>query len=307
MKKMILLSLLLIVIPIAGQDSTLAERLGYSPDTRLLIIHADDAGVSHSTNQAVTEAFKAGVINSTAIMVPCPWFPEMAEFAREHPEYDYGLHLTYTSEWYTYKWGSVAPSDQVKSLLDEQGYFYATTEEAVEHAKPDEVEIELRAQIEKALAAGLNPSHFDSHMLPHFGNPEVFRVYLNLGKEYRIPVLLPANYFELSEELLIPELRDHIIIDHIYEASPGVEPAKWNEYYNDILRNLTPGVSELIFHLACNDEETRAMTRGHDYYEAEWRQRDLDYALSEEFRDLLEENNIRLITWKDIKNLLYPE
>lgn len=290
-----------------AQEASLAEKLGYPAGAKLLIVHADDAGVSHSTNRAVIVGFEEQKINSTSIMVPCPWFPEIAEYAVNHPEYDFGLHLTYTSEWNTYKWAGISPSTEIQSLLNEQGYFYATTEEAVKHAKAKEVETEMRAQIEKAIAAGIHPSHFDSHMLPHFGNLEVFKVYLNLGIEYKTPVLIPENYLALADSFRIPELQNHVIIDHIYEASPDIAPSDWNTYYTDILNNLLPGVSELIFHLAYDNEETRAMTKGHDYYEVKWRQRDIDYIMSKEFQQAIQKNNIQLITWKDIKNVLYPE
>ena len=289
-----------------GQPLTLAERLGYDKDARLLIVHADDAAVSHSTNQAIFDAIEKGHISSTAIMVPCPWFPEIASFAVENPEYDYGLHLTFTSEWYTYKWGGISSADQISGLLDDQGYFYSTTEEAVQHADPAEVDREMRAQIEKALAAGIIPSHFDSHMLPHFGSLELFEIYLKLGEDYHIPVLLPKNYLEERDSFNIPQLNNHVIIDELIETPTDIKPEDWNQYYTGILQNLQPGVYELIFHLAYDNEETRAMTRYHEYYEATWRQRDVDYCMSEEFQEVLKANNIQLITWRQIQKIMYP-
>ncbi len=289
-----------------GQAPTLAEKLGYPADARLLIVHADDAAVSHSTNQAIFDAFEKGAITSTAIMVPCPWFPEMATYAVQHPEYDYGLHLTYTSEWNTYKWGGLAPDDEISSLINKQGYFYPTTAEAVNHADPAEVEKEMRAQIDKALSFGIMPSHLDSHMLPHFGNQEVFNIYLKLGEEYHIPVLLSQEYLDEHDNLQIPESYHPVIIDEIFEATPEVLPSKWTDHYDSLLRNIGPGVYELIFHLAYADEETRAMTQGFEYYDVAWRQRDLDYAMSSEFQKVLQENNIQLITWKQIQQVMYP-
>src|ERR1700744_2160756 len=110
----------------SAQTKNLAEKLGYPKDAKLLIIHADDAGFSHSADSAIESAFLKGAINSAAIMVPCPWFPEIAAFAKLHPEMDWGLHLSLTAEWQNYKWGGVAPSDQISSLLNSQGYFYDT-------------------------------------------------------------------------------------------------------------------------------------------------------------------------------------
>ena len=294
------------VYALVGQQTTLAEKLGYAPDAKLLIIHADDAAVSHSTNQAIFDAFEKGVITSAAIMVPCPWFPEMAEFARNHPEYDFGLHLTYTSEWNTYKWSGISSAYEISSLLNDQGYFYSTTPEAVKHADPSEVDKEMRAQIERALAFGFRPTHFDSHMLPHFGNQEVFGMYLKLGEDYRVPVLLPQNYLDLYDSLHIPETIKPVIIDRIIEATPDVPSSEWSAYYTQLLKDLTSGVYELIFHLAYDNEETRAMTQGFEHYEATWRQRDVDYALSNEFQQVLKENNIQLITWRQIQRVMYP-
>ncbi len=284
----------------------MAEKLGYSPNAKLLIVHADDAGVSHATNQAIFDAFEKKLITSTAIMVPCPWFPEIAKYAVNHPEYDFGLHLTYTSEWNTYKWSGISSANEIPSLLNEQGYFYATTKEAVKHASANEVDKEMRTQINKALEFGIKPTHFDSHMNTHFGSQKIFKKYLKLGSDYQVPVLIPKNYLEDNDSINIPELKDYLIIDGLIEIPTTIQPTEWNSYYTNILQNLTPGIYELIVHLAYDNEETRAMTRDHDYYEASWRQRDVDFISSYEFQQVLNENNIQLITWRQIQEVMFP-
>src|SRR6188768_3079428 len=137
-----------------AQTKSLAERLGYPAGTKLLIIHADDLGVSHSENMASIRAMEKGVVNSASIMVPCPWFPEIAAYAKTHPSTCFGLHLTLTSEWKLYKWGPVTSHDQVPSLLTPQGYLNETDSAFMHNAKAAEVEKELRSQIERAKQFG---------------------------------------------------------------------------------------------------------------------------------------------------------
>src|SRR5436190_7704243 len=124
------------------QNKTIAERLGYASEAKLLIVHADDLGMAHSVNDATIKAFATGLVSSGSIMIPCSWVPEIAEFARNNPRADLGLHLTLTSEWKNYRWGPVLPTDRVASLLDDRGYFYLTESEAASHASVKEAELE---------------------------------------------------------------------------------------------------------------------------------------------------------------------
>src|SRR2546421_5876991 len=147
----------------AAGARTLQEKLGYPRTAKLLIIHADDLGMAHSVNQATFEALEKGWVTSASVMVPTPWFPEVVRWAKAHPEADLGIHLTLDSEWTGFRWGPVAPADQVGSLLDAAGYLPLDPE--LLHGKLPEVERELHAQIERARASGIQPTHFDSHML----------------------------------------------------------------------------------------------------------------------------------------------
>ncbi len=161
MKKLILvLTSLLITLCISSQgNKNLAEMLGYPGDSKLLIIHADDMGLSHSVNMACIRAFENNVITSGSIMVPCPWASEIIEYAKNHSGMDVGIHLTLTAEWDLYKWDGITASDQIPSLLDKNNYFYPSVEELGKAAKSIEAEKELRAQIDKAIASGVQPTH----------------------------------------------------------------------------------------------------------------------------------------------------
>ena len=135
-----IIGLFVLVGVIHAQQFTIQERLGYPKDTKLLIIHADDLGLSHSENLASMYAMENGTVNSGSIMVPCPWFPEIAAYARSHPDADVGLHLTLTSEWEFYKWGPVLPSNEVPSLINEQGFLYDGIENSFQNAKDQDIE-----------------------------------------------------------------------------------------------------------------------------------------------------------------------
>lgn len=117
---------------------------------RYLVIHADDAGMYPSVNAATIEALEHGSVTSCSIMVPCPAFDAFAAYAAKHPELDFGIHLTLNCDTESYRWGPVSPRNKVPSLVDQDGFFWARTDETASHATLEEVEIELRAQVEKA-------------------------------------------------------------------------------------------------------------------------------------------------------------
>ena len=183
------LAMLLVVSTLNAQTRTVAERLGHPKNAKLLILHADDLGVAHSENAASFDALERGAVNSGSIMMPTPWVTEVARYAKAHPDADLGLHLTLDSEWETYRWGSVAPHDQVPSLLDADGTFPRSPDTLARRAKPAEVERELRAQIDRAYAMGLEPTHVDSHMGALYQTPELFRTYTKVARSYKLPFL----------------------------------------------------------------------------------------------------------------------
>src|SRR5262245_47627457 len=190
----------------AGESRSLAERLGYKSTDKLLIVNGDDVGMCHSANLATIEALEKGLMRSATIMVPCPWFPEIAAYAKKNPEKDFGIHLCHTSEWIRYRWGPVAERSQVPGLLDPDGYLWRDGPEVYQHSKPEEALIEGRAQIKRALTAGVDVTHLDSHMGTLQFDPRYVAIYLQLAVEFDLPLRM-ASQATLAR-LGHPELRD---------------------------------------------------------------------------------------------------
>lgn len=285
-------------VKIAAQ--TLADRLGYPSGTKLIIVHADDLGETHAVNAAAINALESGSINSASLMVPCPWFPEIADYAKSHPDADFGLHLTVTSERVYYRWGSVAPADKVTGLLDKNGYFHHDWEHS-QDVNPNEVEIELRAQIDRALAMGVRPTHLDSHQYRLIVNgKKLFDVLLRVAHEYKLPVFVTRDWFADHPYLQQSLGPGDIVVDHTVTIEPQVPAEKWAEFYTSALQNLKPGVTEFVIHPGFDDAELRAATRERSTWGAAWRQRDFDFFTSAQFRQILVQENIRLVTWREL-------
>jgi predicted glycoside hydrolase/deacetylase ChbG (UPF0249 family) len=279
------------------------ERLGYPASARLLVLHADDLGMAHSVNRATFEALEKGWITSSSILVPCPWFPEVARFAREHPDADLGVHLAVNSEWTGFRWRPVSPVDAVSSLLDKDGYLPLEETELVSKAKPEQVDRELRAQIERAKAAGVNLTHLDSHMATMFRSPALLDVYLKLGPAFNLPVLLERTSGDRSAATSPWSLgaqRDALVDRVLGLDAPGAPTSEWTAAYEKLLSPLPAGVYELILHLAYDDEEMRGATWDHPNWGAAWRQADFDMVRSPAFRDFLKAQGFVLVKWKDL-------
>jgi chitin disaccharide deacetylase len=291
----------------AGQSPpqrTLLERLGYPPDAKLLIVHGDDLGMAHSVNAATEKALASGLVTSGSIMVPCPWFPEIADYARTHADADLGLHLTLTSEWKFYRWGPVTAKDRVATLLNSEGFLYPTEMEAAAHADPREAEAEIRAQVERARAFGVRPTHLDSHMGTLYQSRALFEVLLRVAHDNRLPVRISREMFGSAPYLPSLLAPDEVVLDRIITIGPEVTPERWADFYANAVKSLRPGVTEFVIHLAYDDEEMRAATVEHPGWGAAWRQRDFDFFTGDRFRQLLKENNVRLVTWRELGRLL---
>jgi predicted glycoside hydrolase/deacetylase ChbG (UPF0249 family) len=308
MKKLIatFYALILLLLSSAGQQKTLQERLGYSKDTKLLIIHADDLGVSQSENAASIYAMEKGSVSSGSIMVPCPWMGNIAEYARNHPSADLGLHFTLTSEWKNYRWGTVLPADQAASLLNAAGYLYSDTDSLSLYGRPDEVEKEIRAQIERAKLFGIDPTHFDAHMGCLFVKPAYLQILIKLGREYKVPVLLNKEAFKLMYNIdLTKYISDKdVLLDKVFMAQPADYKKGMSNYYTTVLKSIQPGLNCILLHAAYENAEMQAVTIDHPDYGAEWRQADVNFFTSAACKAILQEQDIKLITWKEIRDKL---
>src|SRR5437899_5787073 len=178
----------------AAEQQTYAERLGWETKPRVVMFHCDDLGMSHASNLGGIESLEKGVVTSVSIMMPCPWVLEIVKYVKQQPQVDAGLHLTMNSEWDLYRWGPVAGKPTVPGLCDPDGYLWHPTQETAIHATPDEVEREIRAQIEKAEAMGLHPTHIDTHMGALVARPEFLDRYIKVGIEKRLCVLAVGGH-----------------------------------------------------------------------------------------------------------------
>ncbi len=290
---------------------TVLTALGFraeAQEKRYLIIHADDAGMSHSVNMATIEGMEKGLVSSASIMVPCAWFPEFAKYAREHPEKCFGIHLTLNSEWTYYRWGPVAPREKVPSLVDPDGFLWDNVAQVVAHAKADEVRIELQAQIDRARQFGVPLSHLDTHMGALVARPDLLNVFVEVGEQYDLPILFMRR---LSEEArrAYPTLAEQQVdilrrldarrlptLDALLQFYDGDSHEQRQARYFEAVRTLEPGVTQLIIHCGYDNEELRAITNS-----SSRRDGDRRVFTEEAMRQLLAEQRIEVISWKQLR------
>ncbi len=289
----------------------LAERLGFAASDRVAIVHCDDIGMCHAANQGAFEALTHGPASCGSVMVPCPWFPEAAERARRDPSLDLGVHLTLNAEWSHYRWGPVAGAAAVPSLVDADGYLYRTTLETVQRASPAEVELELRAQVERARAAGIDVTHLDSHMGTCL-YPPFLEIYSKLARDYRLPVFAvrpdPATlegrglagaaplFARLADAL---EAAGIPVLDGFDDRSLHFAPGQGAAHNEARLARLGPGVSYLICHPARAGEELDAISD-----DAHMRDFERRFYGGEAGRRALETEGIRTIGMRALRDLV---
>jgi predicted glycoside hydrolase/deacetylase ChbG (UPF0249 family) len=258
-----------------AQDTTYAEKLGFPRGAKVVIFHVDDVGMSLDANRGAIGAMTEGVATSCSVMMTCPWVPGYFHYLRDNPKTDAGLHLTLTSEWKNYRWGPLSGKPAVPGLVDKEGAMWPSVEDVVRHATADEVEREIRAQVERSLQMGFRPTHMDSHMGTLFATPAFIQRYVKVGMEYGIPVMFPGGHNTLIAQQMrstaadmqtarmvgkalwqsgLPVIDDLHNESYGYKLPEGVRQTEDNlrkyktRYYIDALRSLRPGITYVIMH-----------------------------------------------------------
>jgi chitin disaccharide deacetylase len=267
-------------------------------DSRLLMIHADDLGMCHSVNRAITMALEAGAVSSASLMVPCPCFHEAAEWTRQHPEYDIGIHSTLISEWEGYRWGPVSRTEYGAGLVDDKGYFWPRN--SLLRASPERIYEEISAQIMLAKQMGADPTHLDSHMLS-VARAGYISAYIKAAREFELPFLIDEYWHSCASREGATTAQD-VVVDDLLQAHFKLSPDDLEEYYLSALQGLKPGLNVLIVHPGFDDDELRAITANCRAYGAAWRQRDFEIVMSAQFQSALRENGIQLVNWRVIKS-----
>jgi chitin disaccharide deacetylase len=286
----------------ASETKSTAERLGYAPDACVLILNADDFGMCHDQNEGVIRGLQEGLFTSSTILVTCPWFEEAAEFARNNPAADLGVHLTLTAEWDSYKWGPVLGRRAVPSLVDERGYLWQTVAQVYEHARLDQAEAELREQIEKALTAGIDVTHLDSHMGTLQLHADYHEIYARLAAEYRLPIRLASRRRLGSEGMgaILDQLDAAGVVtpDHlVFYGPPSVDQTE--SYWTNLLRMLKPGVTEILCHPAIARDEIKSCAR-----DAMQREADFRYFTSDKTRQLIKDEGVEMVGFRKLRDLM---
>lgn len=274
-------------------SASLAERLGEGAEDRLLIVNCDDLGSSHAANVAIEAALRRGVATSATLMVPCPW---ALDGARRCADLDVGVHLTLTAEYPGYRWRALTPA---RSLHNDLGFMPTTAEEVWAKADLDEVRAEGRAQIDQALAWGVDVTHLDAHMGTMQVDPRFFAIYVALGAEYRLPLRMAGENAARRMGFAARELAAEqgvVFTDH-FIAPPWGVTARGS--FVERVPQLRPGVSEIFLHPVEDGPELR----GYDLAAADLRAADAAWVVDPEMRALVEEAGVRLISFRPLRGL----
>jgi predicted glycoside hydrolase/deacetylase ChbG (UPF0249 family) len=287
------------------------KKLGFTCTDRLVIIHTDDIGMCQASISAFSDLEEVGLISSGAVMMPCAWALAAVAYCRQHPKVDMGVHATLTSEWPLYRWGPISTRQTNSGLIDSEGFFYHSSEEAQEHAEARFARQELSAQLEQATRWGMQPTHIDTHM-GAIAYPKLMLAYIEVGLQHGIPPMLlrldeeewlgrgmdsfsakmAATMMSELEEQGIP-LVDHLVGMRLDDPTDRLQRTK------QALADLQPGVTHFIIHPSKDTPELRAIT-------SDWACRVADYQVftSQAMRDFLKASGLHVIGYRPLQQLL---
>lgn len=288
------------------------KKLGFAADDRVVIIHADDIGMCQATLPAFADLVDLGLVSSGAVMVPCPWFPQAAAYCWEHPQVDVGVHLTLNSEYDSYRWGPISTRDPASGLIDEEGYFHRRQEPVQQQANPAAVQAEIAAQVDRALAGGIDVTHIDTHM-GAVAHPKFIPSYVQLAQQHNLPALMLRldeagwraigldSEFATFATQFVAQLEEQGVpmLDHLSQELPLDQHEDRVELAKTIFDSLPPGLTHFILHPALDTPELRAIA-------PDWRSRVADYQafMSEELRDYVRDIGIHVIGYRALRNLI---
>ena len=284
-----------------------AEKLGYPVNSKVVMLHADDIGMCSEANEAVIPYLLNDQIQSAAAMVPCPWFNDIADWYKKHPEEDIGLHLTLTSEWKNYRWGPVSNPSNVPELIDPEGYMWRGVIDVVSRTPVTTIEKEVRAQIERAYERGIKPGHIDTHMGTLYSKVEYAEAFFKVAMEYGIPANvieftpdrvqkfrkqgypITARLIQSGTEYTLPKLDDFTSVPN------GKSYQEKKENFFDLIQNLEPGITEIIFHPSIETEGLKKITNS-------WQQRVWEAKMfsDPEVIQFLKNEGIIFTNWKEM-------
>lgn len=297
------------------QPNPTLRKLGYGDNDRVVILHADDIGMCQATLTAYADLVDFGLITSAATMAPCSWFPALAAFCREYAGpgvLDIGVHLTLTCEWSAYRWGPISTRDVASGMIDDEGYFYRSSEDAQDHGDPGAVAVEIKTQVQRALEAGIDLTHIDTHMGTVM-HPKYLASYIQTAMQHRLPAMLfrwdeaQLRDHGLSDEMIGAGLQavemltaqGVPLLDHIESMPLEVVAASRVEQAKARLGGLPSGLTHFLMHPAKDTPELRAIT-------GDWPARAADYQamMSDDLRAFIEREGIHVIGYRTLRDAL---
>ncbi len=310
MKRLIALASLLLsascVSSVAAQTNW-AERLGFPPGKRVVILHANDMGIAYEFNRAAEAGLQDGILTSASVVSAGPWFGETAEWVKTHAGQDIGITLSFVCPSKCLRWSPVAPRDEVSSLATADGYFPATVLQFTMRSDIDEVRQEAEAQIQRAREAGIQPTHLHPHMGALLARPDLLEMYLKLAEEQWIPAVMVeftpdlvdrfrAKGFPVNEEMLETIAQYRLPkVDDIQNLPPAQTYEEKREGFYQVIRELPVGITQVFLNPADDTPALHCMTD-------KWQDRAWEAQLlnDPEVREFLKQQDLVYTNWQEI-------